>query len=126
MTKAKKKNTKKPVKNRTVKNRTVTMDFPDETLLSQAIELYKGFHHRGDVKVHKETIDDPKIWLYLGTGKKLYYTSDKRLYGDEKVRDYVHDFKKHGRLLIGITNDKITQILITDLDIRVKPEGIVG
>lgn len=121
MTKAKKKSTKKPVK-----NRSVTMEFPDQSLLNHAIELYKGFHHRGDVKVHKETIDDPKIWLYLGTGKKLFYTSDKRLYGDTKIRDYVHDFKKHGRILIGITNGKITQILITDLDIRVKPEGIVG
>lgn len=90
----------------------------------KSIDLYKAFHHRDDVKIIKDNLNIPDNELiFIGKAKELSYTSDKRLYDDKKIRDYIHNFKKHGDVMT--TKDGRT-IIIMNLSTRLKPEGIVG
>lgn len=84
---------------------------------------YKDFHHRVDVKKWSEVWNIPDKLVYIGKIPKIYYVSDKRIYGDNKVRQYVHDLKRYGDLWI--SPDGKTAI-ITNLNLNIKKEGLTG
>jgi hypothetical protein len=88
-----------------------------------AEKKYKDFHHREDVKKWSEVWNLPDKLIYIGKVPKIYYISDKRLYGDDKTRQYVHELKKYGDLWI--SPDGMTAI-ITNLSVNIKKEGLTG
>lgn len=85
-----------------------------------ALEKFKGFHNRLNHELKTKSITFPNEWIEIGTAYEIPYKSNK---WDGVFRHYVHKLKKQGNILISPKGDII---LITDLKLNIKPEGLTG
>lgn len=84
------------------------------------VEKYKDFHWKNDYKTTTEILDIPDKMIYIGKATEINYKSDKF---DGKARLYRHKLKSFGEILIS-PNGKT--IIITNLKLQIKPEGLTG
>ena len=83
-------------------------------------KLYKDFHWKENYETKNDVIDIPDKWIFIGKATEINYQSDKF---DGKARHYRHKLKSFGNILIS-PNGKT--ILITDLKLQIKKEGLTG
>lgn len=87
---------------------------------SEAVSKFKEFHQRANVKTMAKTVNLPKEWVKIGKAFEIAYKSNK---WDGKERHYVHKLKKHGTILVSPKGDLV---LITDLKLSIRKEGLTG
>lgn len=89
------------------------------------IKKYKAFSGKLQARVTKKKIVWPKKLIYIGKAKDISYSSDKQVgtLPGGKMRDYIHDFKKHGEIY---TNAQGTMFVILGVKTNLQKAGITG
>ena len=95
---------------------------------AKAERMRKAFSQQTEVKTFSMNVQLPKAGdkvVYIGDATDITYRSDKF---DGKMRDYIHELKKFGKILAVVPkgSDKVSTIIIADLNLRIKPEGLTG
>ncbi len=85
-----------------------------------AAQKFKDFHQRKHVKTIAKNVVFPEEWIKIGEAFEIAYKSNK---WDGKNRLYVHKLKKHGNILVSPKGDLV---LITDVKLNIKKEGLTG
>lgn len=85
-----------------------------------AVEKFKEFHQRKNADIKTKTVNFPKEWIEIGIAYEIPYKSNK---WDGTFRYYVHKLKKQGKVLVSPKGDIV---LITDLKLNIKKEGLTG
>lgn len=85
-----------------------------------AVEKYKDFTGKLNHSIEYKNIKIPKTFIEIGIAYEIAYKSDKY---DGIQRHYVHKLKKQGKIYISPEGDLI---MITDLKLNIKPEGLTG
>jgi|WetSurMetagenome_2_1015567.scaffolds.fasta_scaffold1187251_2 hypothetical protein len=88
--------------------------------MSDAVNKYKGFHGKDTANIVNFEIDIPDEMIFIGKAYAINYKSDK---WDGVSRYYEHKLKQHGDILISPDGKTI---VITNLNLQIKPEGLTG
>lgn len=88
--------------------------------MSSAVKKYLDFTGFKDFKVTELNLTLPKELIKIGECDQINYVSDK---WDGTRRFYFHTLEKFGNLYID-PSGKIA--IITGLNLKIKPEGLIG
>jgi hypothetical protein len=96
--------------------------------MQKAKESRLKFSWQDDVKTYNMNVQMPKAGdavMMIGTAENLDYVSDKF---DGNKRLYTHKLKKHGIVLAVMpkSGDVVKTVIITDLALHIRPEGLTG
>ena len=96
--------------------------------MQKAKESRLNFSQQDNVKKYNMNVQMPKAGdavMMIGTAENLDYVSDKF---DGQKRLYTHRLKKHGTILAVMpkSGDVVKTVIITDLSLHIRPEGLTG